>query len=129
VLYVIHAKGGTQFKLGISRDPKRRLGDLQVGSSVPLTMISTTKVTSVEDERHAHRVLAQWRGQGEWFDLGGASDRFLQEIRDTSSDLHGLLAVLAVAQFVAALPSLVAADGTRSARESPTKVPRPRGKT
>jgi hypothetical protein len=110
VLYVIHAAGGTRFKLGISRDPKRRLGDLQVGSSVSLTVISTTKVTSVEDERHAHRVLAQWRSQGEWFDLGGASDSFLQEIRTASADVHELLAVLGSAQFVADVPSLVAAD-------------------
>jgi hypothetical protein len=67
VLYVVHAKGGTRFKIGITRDPKCRLGDLQVGSSVPLELVSTTNVASVDEERHAHRVLAQWRGQGEWF--------------------------------------------------------------
>lgn len=110
VLYVIHAAGSTRFKIGISRDPKHRLRNLQVGSPVPLAIISTTKVASVEDERHAHRVLAQWRGQGEWFDLGTASDRFLQEIRGASHDLHALLAVLGVAQFVAAVPPLAAAD-------------------
>jgi hypothetical protein len=109
ILYVIHATGSTRFKIGIARDPKGRLATLQVGSSVPLAIVSTTKVTSVDDEHHAHRVLAQWRRQGEWFDLGYKSDRFLQEIRDSSHDLHELLAVLGAAQFVADMPLLVAA--------------------
>jgi hypothetical protein len=42
VLYVIHAAGSTRFKLGISRDPKRRLGTLQIGSSVPLVVVTTS---------------------------------------------------------------------------------------
>jgi Meiotically up-regulated gene 113 len=113
VLYVIHAAGSTRFKLGISRDPKRRLGDLQVGSSVPLVLVSTTKVTSLDDERHAHRVLAQWRSRGEWFDLGVTSDSFLQEIRAARADVHELLAVLGAAQFAADLPPLAAADFAR----------------
>jgi hypothetical protein len=103
-LYVVHAKGSTRFKLGISRNVKARMSDLQVGSSVPLDLITTTKIESVEEERRAHRVLAQWRCHGEWFDLGAGSDDFLQEIRDVSDDLHSLLAVLGVAQFVAEEP-------------------------
>jgi Meiotically up-regulated gene 113 len=120
VLYVIHAVGSTRFKLGISRDPKRRLGALQCGSPLPLAIASTTKVTSVDDERHAHQVLAQWRSQGEWFDLGSASDSFLQGIRDASGDLHELLAVLGAAQFVADMPLLVAADFVRGIGSLPT---------
>jgi hypothetical protein len=112
-------KRGPKLPLLFSRDPKRRLGDLQVGSSARLALISTTKVTSVDDERHAHRVLAQWRSQGEWFDLGHTSDRFLQEIRDASHDLHELLAVLGAAQFVADMPS-PATDYVRGALALPS---------
>src|SRR5262249_13958519 len=92
--YVIHAKSSSLFKLGISNDPNARLRDLQVGSPVPLKLIAATVVKSMEDERYAHQILAQWHSHGEWFDLGLATGSFMQRIQKASRDIHSLLAVL-----------------------------------
>jgi hypothetical protein len=88
-LYVVHAKGTTQFKIGLAGKPRSRLSGLKVGSCLPLELVSAIEIVAAELERELHRARAPWHSHGEWFDLGADTDAFLAKIRS-----DGLLAAL-----------------------------------
>lgn len=67
-VYTIHAVGANQVKIGYSADPDQRLSRLQTGSATELELVATWKATD-QDERELHRILAEFRTQGEWFRL------------------------------------------------------------
>jgi hypothetical protein len=90
-LYIIRAGKSSLFKIGISRAPGARLGELQVGSASPLELIAAL-AGSIESERDAHRILTPWRIQGEWFDLEPA-DIFTNRAR-RANNADGLLEFL-----------------------------------
>lgn len=70
-IYVI---GGTNppYKVGISRDPNRRLKSLQTGHPYPL-QVHFTKETEICKtkllEQVIHRHLKMYKTSGEWFDM------------------------------------------------------------
>ena len=70
-LYII---GGTDkpYKLGITKDPTKRLKALQTGNPIPLTIhhlepVPHTQVKHLETELHS--MLSHKRLKGEWFDI------------------------------------------------------------
>lgn len=60
---------GAAFKIGISKDPLRRLDGLQVGNPAPLYLVASVPAgdRSADVERWFHQTLEPWNTSGEWF--------------------------------------------------------------
>ncbi len=73
-LYVIHAAGTSQYKIGItSRSVADRLKALQTGNPVKLEVVRSYHFTdAARVERELHKRLALFRSNGEWFALPSA---------------------------------------------------------
>lgn len=70
-VYAIKEIDTGNVKLGISRDPERRLKQLQIGNSSRLELVAYRKAENrFTDERQLHHYNAALRIHGEWF--GGA---------------------------------------------------------
>lgn len=71
-LYVIADSPDGPVKLGISKQPERRLGQLQTGHAQQLHLFHTTVVPGGRAplfERLLHRAIGYRRSHGEWFNL------------------------------------------------------------
>lgn len=69
-LYVIAPSEDGPCKIGIARDPDKRLRELQTGNPHKLGVYLISKCSNAQDfEYRAHRHLASKRMQGEWFDI------------------------------------------------------------
>lgn len=72
-LYVIGPTRGPK-KIGIAKNPERRIRALGTGHSRPLRLLYSCRVPSesvaVDIERRAHWLLRERRMHGEWFDVG-----------------------------------------------------------
>ena len=72
-IYVIcEAQDPTCVKIGLSRDPDRRVRQLQTGWSQPLVVFHREEIPDGKVrglEKLIHRLLAHLRLQGEWFEL------------------------------------------------------------
>jgi hypothetical protein len=70
-LYVIRSASGS-CKIGISKTPLRRVGQLHTGSNWKLELLFYFKSKlALPIERRAHAILATKRLNGEWFDVAG----------------------------------------------------------
>src|SRR5262249_48928645 len=67
LVYLIQGETGGPIKIGIARNPKKRLGELQATSPVRLRILRTL-TGGLDREREIHLQLAQARLHGEWFD-------------------------------------------------------------
>lgn len=66
-VYVIGRSDG-KLKIGVSRDPKRRLADLGTANAEPLSLIASVSVPApAHVERFLHGLFARNRVGGEWF--------------------------------------------------------------
>lgn len=65
-VYFVRAETG-QTKIGWTRDPHIRLGQLQIGSPVDLTLVGLIAAKSAWDERSMHARFAHSWIRGEWF--------------------------------------------------------------
>lgn len=72
-VYVIEAEDGL-LKIGISKNPRQRLSDLQTGSPRPLRLVHVQECNGVAQivEQRAHVQLAKYRKEGEWFEIDRA---------------------------------------------------------
>jgi len=69
-VYFIRSETG-EVKIGVSKDPKKRLSSLQAGNPVTLEILTTRKSNRpYELESKLHSILSDLRVSGEWFDLG-----------------------------------------------------------
>lgn len=71
-IYIIQRAGFLEFKIGYSKDPIRRVKELQTGSSSPLRLVFFCYCSgSVRIERSLHEYFKQrkTRESGEWFSL------------------------------------------------------------
>lgn len=68
-VYVISA-GPRMHKIGISVEPKKRLGSLQTGHYRKLRLCRLIEAENAEQvEAYAHRLLKDRRSSGEWFSV------------------------------------------------------------
>jgi hypothetical protein len=69
-LYVIGIDGGL-LKLGIAKDPKRRLSALRAASGLDLRLLHSRELAddAWKVEGHAHRLLNPNHVRGEWFSI------------------------------------------------------------
>ena len=70
-LYFIRAANTRRVKVGFTRGPvEARLGQLQIGSSIPLQIEQVFEVAEPEyAEALVHKDLQLYRVHGEWFEL------------------------------------------------------------
>lgn len=70
-IYFARAVGTGFVKIGVAVDPWKRLGELQVGSHVPLRLDAIIWADdTVALERHFHAKFRKLRTRAEWFDFG-----------------------------------------------------------
>jgi len=75
-VYIIQELQSGDLKVGISKTPKKRLGQLQIANPRKL-MITHQLEGTVETEQEIQRILRPYKLRGEWF---RPSDEFLQNI-------------------------------------------------
>lgn len=67
-VYAIREVDSGRIKLGISRDPRARLAQLQTGNSQRLELVAYRKASDrFADEKEAHRLNSDVHIRGEWF--------------------------------------------------------------
>lgn len=66
-VYFVQQGDGGPVKIGVAKDPRNRLADLQVGSPYPLRLLCVFR-TIVAYESELHRTLRDYRLSGEWFE-------------------------------------------------------------
>lgn len=67
-VYVIHATGTSLIKLGYSTNPQKRLSELQTASPHKLQILASWPGNRAREKR-LHRHMAQFRREGEWFEV------------------------------------------------------------
>ena len=68
-VYLIRGNNG-KYKIGIAKEPKKRLKQLQTGNSDVLTIIETYQSENASKiESTLHNRYSYLRNAGEWFDL------------------------------------------------------------
>lgn len=80
VYFIVDQMGADTIKIGWSRDPARRLQELQVGNPTPLKIIGCVAATRLI-EPALHQLFAPAAVSGEWFtDPEGSIRRWLKEM-------------------------------------------------
>ncbi len=69
--YLVAAEGSHLVKIGIAKDPMRRLRELQTGQPMELRLLWSV-AGAYEHDLHVH--FAAYRVRGEWFDLTPLGD-------------------------------------------------------
>jgi hypothetical protein len=86
-IYVIESGG--LCKIGIARDPERRMMHLRVGSALPIMMINHWPVEFPKDvETRLHNAYAAHRTHGEWFRLLPVEIAWLHSVSDLTHYLE-----------------------------------------
>ena len=69
-VYLVWVETTTRFKIGLSDNPKKRLGELQVGCPGKLHLIAQIKSSDAKTkEKRLHQKYSEFRINGEWFDF------------------------------------------------------------
>lgn len=93
-VYAIAQANTGLVKVGVSRDPLRRLSGIRTSSPHELRLEHAVEVDDAYAvERVAHSMLAEWRVAGEWFNVSIEQAR--AAINLASEDVHGIKAPVA----------------------------------
>ena len=87
-LYIIQSDFTGMIKIGRSKDPQRRLKQLQTGNPNKLKLIASFKGQGWK-EKILHENLEKFRKEGEWFDyncVGSIPDDLYEKIKWGSFD-------------------------------------------
>jgi Meiotically up-regulated gene 113 len=76
VIYFIQAGRYGPVKIGISKNPRKRLRALQVPNPKPLTLLGVMEGDS-DTEKEVHREFRNSRIRGEWFSISPELLRFI----------------------------------------------------
>lgn len=76
--YVYFLWAGNRIKIGFSTKPYKRIFTLQTGISAPVKMMLAV-VGTPKEEKALHRLLSDFRVQGEWFVANEAVRRIMME--------------------------------------------------
>lgn len=69
-VYLLWVIGTTRYKIGRTTNPSQRIQDLQFQSPFPLKLIGLLYTEDcIEQELRLHRLAADYRVRGEWFEL------------------------------------------------------------
>lgn len=88
-VYLIYSESGL-YKIGVSNDVEKRLSSLRTGSGYSLSCIAyyKTKDKPTTVERALHKLFAEFRVNGEWFDF--PKDRFTLEKFESILEKYGM---------------------------------------
>ena len=90
-VYVIAPSADGPSKIGVAADPRKRLGALQTGSPVPLSLHYVEPIgnAAATVEREVHRVLATKRcsGGSEWFNVAPEEARIVIRAAAAAADV------------------------------------------
>ncbi|MEZ0060957.1 hypothetical protein ABIF26_006500 [Bradyrhizobium elkanii] len=64
--FVYFARAGNKVKIGVSKNPRQRLGELKTGNSNKVRIYYVTP-GDAQMERDLHKLFAEFRVNGEWF--------------------------------------------------------------
>lgn len=95
MMYVIAAPEMKIMKIGVSREPLRRMKDIQVSFPTHLEIIAVIPKGGTKEERSFHRAMHEFRRQGEWFEM---TDESMQLLNGLLSD-HPFLDAKAFDEF------------------------------
>jgi hypothetical protein len=65
-LFIYFARAGNKVKIGISKNPRQRLGSIKTGNSSKVRIYYVTP-GDAQKERDLHKLFAEYRVNGEWF--------------------------------------------------------------
>jgi len=69
-IYLIQSLEEGYYKIGVSKNPQRRIKELQTGNSSPLKLIETYQSEYADKiERTLQRRYSHLNKEGEWFDM------------------------------------------------------------
>jgi hypothetical protein len=82
-VYLIYCEGNSLFKIGVSKNPKSRLKQLQTGSGLKLSLLqSYPSVYAHKIESSFHNRYSYLKTSGEWFNLPYTfKNKFLTECK------------------------------------------------
>lgn len=88
-IYLIHSLEDSNYKIGVSIRPKKRLKQLQTGNSSELKLVETYKSEFADQiERTLHRRYTHLKKEGEWFNLGISNEvTFVSECEKIEKNL------------------------------------------
>lgn len=88
-IYIIKELGRGFLKIGMSKDPKKRLGDLQVGIPHSLILVHSRESSMASThERNVHKKLEAHLIRGEWF---SCDEKLAIRIVNSIADGEGVL--------------------------------------
>lgn len=87
-VYLIRGNDG-RYKIGIAKNPKQRIRQLQTGNSDPLELIGTYESENASKiETALHNRYSHVRNVGEWFDLSITEEvRFTEMCRSIDESI------------------------------------------
>jgi hypothetical protein len=90
-VYLIRGNDG-RYKIGIAKNPKKRIRQLQTGNSDALTLIETYQSENASKiESSLHNRYSHVRNVGEWFDLSVAEEsNFIQMCKNIDETIGSL---------------------------------------
>lgn len=87
MIYVIHAVRTKYIKVGVARNPARRLHSLQVSIPFDLVLLAVADWPQ-EWKTRIHHVLAGTRVRGEWFKRDERLDSLIKHMQDGGAPLE-----------------------------------------
>lgn len=85
-VYAILADNGL-CKIGISKHPQKRFGDVQDMSPLPVRLLATAHSQCANHlEYHLHNLFRETHSHGEWFQLSETDTEWLKEFLETWQD-------------------------------------------
>jgi len=70
-VYIAHTVGTNNYKIGSTRDIRKRLSSLKTGNPHIAVIATKQSINRKSDERMLHKIFADSRIAGEWFALTG----------------------------------------------------------
>ena len=91
MIYAVQCGGSGPIKLGItSKNPQRRLSQLQTSHHEPLTLLASQQVANdLEFEKSLHEMCADDRIRGEWFKPSDLVLEIVDQMRRGTAEVEG----------------------------------------
>ncbi len=90
MIYLIQNLQTLDIKIGISKNPEKRVRQLQTGSSEKLLLLKIFDITNDRQiEKRLHKMLWQNRQRGEWFALTNLHIDFVESYIRENGQFNG----------------------------------------
>ena len=91
-IYLIQNLETSRYKIGVSKNPKKRIKQLQTGSGEELKLIHTFETDNARKiESALHNMYRQHKTMGEWFNLSLSEEHvFIKECTKINENINYL---------------------------------------